>query len=72
MGFIYVGFEKPKTFWFESTSRLKKIAVFENTQKKWFVESFYTHPLRQKSWFAKTSHERILRKSAKPIFFICT
>ena len=54
------------------TPRLKKIAVFENTPKKWFVGSFYTHPLRQKSWFSKISHERILRKSAKLIFLIFT
>ena len=50
----------------------KKITVFENTQKKWFVGSFYTHPLTQKSWFAKISHKRILRKSAKLIFLILT
>jgi uncharacterized Zn-finger protein len=56
----------------KSTPRLKKIAVFENSQKKWFVGSFYTHPLKQNSWFAKISYERILRKSAKPIFLIFT
>jgi hypothetical protein len=35
------------------TPRLKKIAVFENTQKKWFVGSFYTHPLYKNHGFQK-------------------
>ena len=27
-----------------TTVRFKKNALFENTSKKWFVGSFYTHP----------------------------